>query len=338
METSGYLTGTGTSTKLAGFRVKWSKIGHYLLLIILALIILGPLYLMVLTSLKQQVVIMSREPVWFFIPTVNNYRQIVLEENFLRHLLSSFTVGLVSTILTLFVSGWAAYAIARMRFSGRGLMANTTLVVRMVPPAVLTVPIVALWGAWETGLIFGGEDSYFFAGLNNSYLNWINSSALCTSNSYWLEAICPLFKDGLGDGRLGLILFYSALNLPFTVWLLIGFIRQIPVELEEAAIVDGATPYQVFSKVLFPLMKSGYAVAAIFVFRIAWNEFLLALILTGRTSYTLPVKTTLFIRESGVQWGLIMAMGTLILIPPLLLTFFAARQIIAGMTAGAVKG
>jgi multiple sugar transport system permease protein len=338
METSAYLKGPETSTKAAAFQVKWSKIGHYLLLVILALIILGPLYLMVLTSLKQQVIIMSREPVWFFFPTMNNYHQIVVEENFLRHLLSSFTVGLVSTVLTLFVSGWAAYAIARMRFPGRGLMSNTTLIVRMVPPAVLTVPIVAMWGAWETGLIFGGEDSYFFAGLNNSYVNWINSSALCTSNSYWLESICPLFKDGLGDGRLGLILFYSALNLPFTVWLLIGFIQQIPVELEEAAIVDGATPYQVFSKVLFPMMKNGYAVAAIFVFRIAWNEFLLALILTGRTSYTLPVKTTLFIRESGVQWGLIMAMGTLILIPPLLLTFFAARQIIAGMTAGAVKG
>jgi len=137
---------------------------------------------------------------------------------------------------------------------------------------------------------------------------------------------------------LGLILFYSALNLPFTIWLLVGFIQQIPIELEEAAIVDGASPFQVFRKVLFPLMKNGYAVAAIFTFRIAWNEFLLALILTSRTSYTLPVKTTLFIRESGVQWGLITAMGTLILLPPMLLTFFAARQIIQGMTAGAVKG
>jgi ABC-type glycerol-3-phosphate transport system permease component len=213
-------------------------------------------------------------------------------------------------------------------------MANTTLIVRMVPPAVLTVPIVAMWGMWEIGLMSGG----LFGGINSAYLEWINSTALCTSNSYVLESICPLFNDGLADGRLGLILFYSALNLPFTVWLLIGFINQIPVELEEAAIVDGATPYQVYRKVLFPLMKNGYAVAAIFTFRIAWNEFLLALILTGRTSYTLPVKTTLFIRESGVQWGLIMAMGTLILLPPLLLTFFAARQIIQGMTAGAVKG
>ena len=329
---------TTTDTKVSKFQITWAQVGHYLLLIVLALIILGPLYLMVMTSLKEQVVIMSREPVWFFTPTLENYRQILVEENFLGHLLSSFMVGLGATVLTLFVSGWAAYAIARMRFPGRGLMSNTTLIVRMVPPAVLTVPIVAMWGAWENGLIAGRENSFFFAGLNDAYLTWINSTALCTSNSYLLEAICPLLKDGLADGRLGLILFYSALNLPFTVWLLIGFIHQIPVELEEAAIVDGATPFQVFSKVLLPLMKNGYAVAGLFTFRIAWNEFLLALILTGRTSYTLPVKTTLFIRESGVQWGLIMAMGTLILIPPLIVTFFAARQIIQGMTSGAVKG
>ena len=318
-------------------KIKKSLLLHYLLLILLSLIILGPIYLMVLTSVKHQVVIMSRKPVWIFTPTMNNYGKILFDENFLRHLLSSVMVGLLSTVITLFVSGWAAYAIARMRFPGRGLMSNTTLIVRMVPPAVLAVPIVAMWQVWEIGL-YSGNSNFFLAGLNQSYLDWINSTVVCTSSSYFLEAICPLLNGGLADGRLGLILFYSALNLPFTIWLLVGFIQQIPVELEEAAIVDGATPFQVYRKVLFPLMKSGYAVAAIFTFRIAWNEFLLALILTSRTSYTLPVKITLFIRESGVQWGLIMAMGTLILIPPLLLTLFASRQIIRGLTAGAVKG
>ncbi|MEM6529446.1 MAG: carbohydrate ABC transporter permease, partial [Chloroflexota bacterium] len=135
-----------------------------------------------------------------------------------------------------------------------------------------------------------------------------------------------------------LILFYTALNLPFAIWLLVGFLQQIPREIEEAAIVDGASQWQVFTRVIFPLMRPGLAVAAIFVFRISWNEFLLALILTSRTTRTLPVGITLFITEQGVQWGNIMAMGTLIVIPPLILTFFAARQIIAGMTAGAVKG
>ena len=147
-----------------------------------------------------------------------------------------------------------------------------------------------------------------------------------------------LFAEGLVDGRIGLTLFYTALNLPFAIWLLIGFLRQIPTEIEEAAIVDGCSQWQVFTRIIFPLMRPGLAVAAIFTFRISWNEFLLALVLTDRNTRTLPVGITLFLTEQGVQWGRIMAMGTLIVIPPLVLTFVAARQIIAGMTAGAVKG
>ena len=81
-----------------------------------------------------------------------------------------------------------------------------------------------------------------------------------------------------------------------------------------------------------------YTATGIFVFRIAWNEFILALLLTDRTTRTLPVATSLFLTDAGPEWGRIMAMGTLIVIPPLIFTFFSARQIIAGMTAGAVKG
>jgi multiple sugar transport system permease protein len=134
------------------------------------------------------------------------------------------------------------------------------------------------------------------------------------------------------------MLFYTALNLPFSIWLLFGFIRQIPVELEEAAIVDGATLLQVLFRVIFPLMGAGFAVSAIFTFRIAWNEFILALMLTDRFTKTLPVFAAEFIRDDGVQWGQMMAVGTLIVIPPMLITFFAAKQIIQGVSAGAVKG
>ena len=111
------------------------------------------------------------------------------------------------------------------------------------------------------------------------------------------------------------------MNLPFAIWLLFGFYKQIPVELEEAAIVDGATPLQVLFKVLFPLMMSGYAVAGIFTFRIAWNEFVLALLLTGRNSRTLPVAVSSYLTDIGFEWVRIMAMGTLIVIPPLIFTF-----------------
>jgi multiple sugar transport system permease protein len=136
----------------------------------------------------------------------------------------------------------------------------------------------------------------------------------------------------------GLVLLYVAVNLPFTIWLLYGFVLQVPVELEEAAAIDGCGPLRVFTKVLLPLMAPGLAAASIFTFRIAWNEFILALVLTDRHTRTLPVAASLFITDMGVDWGKVMAMGSLIAIPPLIFTFVAARQIITGLTAGAVKG
>ena len=136
----------------------------------------------------------------------------------------------------------------------------------------------------------------------------------------------------------GLILLYVAVNLPFTIWLLYGFVLQVPIDLEEAAAIDGCGPLRIFTKVLLPLMAPGLAAASIFTFRIAWNEFILAMVLTDRHTRTLPVAASLFITDLGVDWGRVMAMGSLIAIPPLIFTFIAARQIITGLTAGAVKG
>ena len=154
--------------------------------------------------------------------------------------------------------------------------------------------------------------------------------------AYYLDNSIP--PDFLLDKRTGLILVYVAMNLPFTIWILYGFIAQIPKELEEAAVIDGCNPYQVFFRVVLPLIRPGLAAAAIFTFRIAWNEFILSLVLTNRYTRTLPVATSLFLTDHGIQWGKIMAMGTLIALPPLIFTFIAARQIITGLTAGAVKG
>jgi multiple sugar transport system permease protein len=145
-------------------------------------------------------------------------------------------------------------------------------------------------------------------------------------------------EAGIINSLSGLVLLYVAVNLPFTIWLLYGFIDQVPIELEEAARMDGCGPIQVFYKVVLPLIKPGLAAASIFTFRIAWNEFILALVLTDRATRTLPVAASLYITDIGVDWGRIMALGSLIAIPPLLFTFIAAQQIITGLTAGSVKG
>lgn len=297
--------------------VNRSAVLQYAVLIVLALIALGPIIVMFITSFKTQVDIMSSESMWVFQPTFDNYRH-VFDNKFDLFLRNSIIVSLASTGLSLLVAGMAAYALSRLDFPGRSPIAYFTLIIRMVPPAVLAIPIFILWLNWEL-FLFDLIDATPFL--------------------YEMENPDPyLFAEGLVDGRIGLTLFYTALNLPFAIWLLIGFLRQIPTEIEEAAIVDGCSQWQVFTRIIFPLMRPGLAVAAIFTFRISWNEFLLALVLTDRNTRTLPVGITLFLTEQGVQWGRIMAMGTLIVIPPLVLTFVAARQIIAGMTAGAVKG
>jgi multiple sugar transport system permease protein len=140
--------------------------------------------------------------------------------------------------------------------------------------------------------------------------------------------------EGLG----GLIIVYVALNLPFTIWLLYGFIEQVPRELEESAAVDGCGPFRAFFALILPLLKPGLAAAGIFTFRIAWNELVLASILTSRSTRTLPYAVFLYIKDTGIDWGELMAAGVLVAIPPLIFTFVAARQIISGLTSGAIKG
>lgn len=136
----------------------------------------------------------------------------------------------------------------------------------------------------------------------------------------------------------GIILIYVAMNLPFVIWILQSFIVQVPRSLEEAARIDGAGPFQVFFRIVLPLIKPGLAAAAIFTFRKAWNEHLLASALSGRNTKTVPILIVNSASEFNIERGTITATGMLLAVPPILFTLVASRQIITGMTAGAVKG
>ncbi|CDP53393.1 Maltose/maltodextrin ABC transporter, permease pro tein MalG [Devosia sp. DBB001] len=153
----------------------------------------------------------------------------------------------------------------------------------------------------------------------------------------------PLFivwaRVGLIDTPIGLILVYMAINIPFTIWLTDGFFRQIPVDLSEAAQIDGCTRWQAFWKVEFPLARSGLASAAIFAFLTSWNEYALASQLTRTTaSKTMPVGLMDFTAQFTVDWTGMSAMAVLIIIPALVLTFIVQKHLIAGLTFGGVKG
>jgi multiple sugar transport system permease protein len=153
----------------------------------------------------------------------------------------------------------------------------------------------------------------------------------------------PLFilwaRLGIIDTSFGLIIVYLAINIPFTIWLTDGFFRQIPVDLSEAAQIDGCTRWQAFWKVEFPLAKSGLASAAIFAFLTSWNEYALASQLTRTTaSKTMPVGLMDFTAQFTVDWTGMSAMAVLIIIPALVLTFIVQKHLIAGLTFGGVKG
>ena len=135
-----------------------------------------------------------------------------------------------------------------------------------------------------------------------------------------------------------LVLVYTALTIPFSIWVISAFISNVPIAMEESAYMDGCNSWQTFTRIVLPLVTPALATAAIFTYRTAWNEFILSLVLTNRDTRTLPVAVSLYITDTGTDWGRITAIATIIAVPALIFTFTAARKMIAGITAGAVKG
>lgn len=147
-----------------------------------------------------------------------------------------------------------------------------------------------------------------------------------------------MFRDiGLLDTRLGLILVNLAIVMPFAIWMIKGFIDGIPLDTEEAALVDGASRLQVIRDVVLPMAAPGLLTAAIFCFIIAWNEFLFALILTNKDAVTLPIGLALFKGEEGDLWNLLSAAGIIIMAPMFVLALAIRRYFVQGMTMGAVR-
>jgi multiple sugar transport system permease protein len=155
--------------------------------------------------------------------------------------------------------------------------------------------------------------------------------------------IIPLFilirNYGLLDTYLGLILLYPTLTLPFTTWMLRGFFDTIPYELEEAAMIDGASWAKMFLKVILPVSGPGIATVAIYSFILAWNEFIFAFaLIQSKMLRTLPLGLAGYMADFGVRWDLLLPAATLAALPMLIFFIFMQRFFVQGLTAGAVKG
>lgn len=147
-----------------------------------------------------------------------------------------------------------------------------------------------------------------------------------------------MFRDvGLLDTRLGLILVNLAIVMPFAIWMIKGFIDGIPMDTEEAAMVDGSSRLQVIKNIVLPMAAPGLLTSGIFCFIIAWNEFLFALILTNKDAVTLPIGLALFRAEEGDLWNLLSAAGIIIMVPMFVLATLIRKYFVQGMTMGAVR-
>jgi len=171
---------------------------------------------------------------------------------------------------------------------------------------------------------------------------WLKMSSLIPQMLPPIAIIVPLYvlfsRLYWIDTRQSLIISYLTFTIPLCTWMMIGFFDDVPIELEEAAMIDGCSRFGALSRISLPLVVPGMAATAILAFLYCWNEFLYAVILTGRNARTLPVIITSFMTNKSVLWGRIAASGTLVLIPVLIFALLAQRYLVRGLAKGAVKG
>jgi ABC-type glycerol-3-phosphate transport system permease component len=192
-------------------------------------------------------------------------------------------------------------------------------------------------------VVVGAVCAYALARLRFRGRSALLAFVLAVSMFPQISIVSPLYlllrEFGLINTYPGLVLPYLTFAMPLTIWLLVGFFRQLPGELEEAGLMDGAGRLRILWDIILPLSWAGLATTAILTFLYSWNEFLFALSFTlGPERYTVPVAITLFRGQYQVPWGQVLAAAVVATVPVAAVVFVAQRRIIAGLTAGAVKG
>jgi multiple sugar transport system permease protein len=263
-----------------------------LVVIVLALFVSLPLYSMIVTAVKTDKEIYDDFTYIPKQPTLIQFERVIVGERFFINIRNSLIVASTSTIVSVLMSVLAAFAVVRLRFTGRVWIARLILFKYLLPTTLIYIPLF---------LVVNGL--------------------------------------GLANTLQSLIFTYLSFSIPFATWLLMGYFRGIPPELEEQAMIDGCSRLGAMFRVLLPIASPGVVAASIFTFTGAWNEFLLALVFINRSELqTVPVKLAGMIVGDQYVWGAIMAGAILASLPVVVLYFLAQRFIVSGLAAGAVKG
>jgi multiple sugar transport system permease protein len=268
------------------------KIVNYALLLLLALVILFPIYYMVIVSLKLPRDIYRTPSLLPVNLTMQNYVDLFQREDFLINIRNSLIVAGAATFVSLVFSSMAAYSQVRLKYLYRDWLGRLILFTYLTPSALLFIPLSVI-----------------------------------------------IARLQLGNTMHGLVFVYLTFAAPLSTWLLMGYFKSIPVDLEEQAMVDGATRLQAFLLILLPLTAPGLIAVSVFTFTAAWNELLFGLIfITSPSLQTVPVAISYLITGDVFRWGLIMAGSVAAAVPVMALYYFSQRFVVQGLAAGAVKG
>ncbi|WP_270166519.1 carbohydrate ABC transporter permease [Paenibacillus sp. SYP-B4298] len=190
-------------------------------------------------------------------------------------------------------------------------------------------------------LLAGTLAGYSLARFRIREQKWISFTVFFTKMFPPIVLVVPFFilfrQLGGTDNLFTLTLTYTSFNLPFVIWLMWGFLKELPESLEESAAIDGTTRFGAMWRIMLPLAMPGFAVAAIFCAMNSWNEFLFALNLTGTQAKTLPVMAANFVTQEAILWGPVTATGTMLMIPMFIFTLLIQKHLVSGLTMGAVK-
>lgn len=292
---------------------------------LIALIFFSPIVYWFLVSVKPLPYTMTWPPVILSEPIFDWYQVVVLgmdpnvgaktgivfngaagDYYVIPSLVNSILIGVLSTIISIGIATPAAYALSRFHFWRRSSLIAWILSTRMMPPVVAMFPLFWLYTQADQRVF----SSIFGRGTSILY-----------------------------DSLLGVLLVHVVINLPLSTLLLKSFFDDIPTDLDEAAMVDGCTRWQAFSKVVWHYALPGMAAAAILAFITSWNEFLLTLTVTRTQFRTVPVFGSTFdVSAAGTEWGALAAVSTTAMVPVFIFVLIVQRNLVRGLTMGAIKG